>query len=97
MSGYVLKPAGRVHRHRAHFCGPLLKRDEEIREDLGWIVQGTPPDKRVFFLSDPELGPDWAEITLHGGTPGAIYMLTAQVRTSQNRTLRQSFVVRVTA
>lgn len=97
MSGYILKPSGQTRRYRADFCGPMLKRDEVLDADLGWIVQGTTPDKQLFFLSEPDNGADWTETTIHGGTPGDIYMITTQARTNLDRVLRRTFVVRITA
>lgn len=96
MSGYFLKRKHGDLVLKAPFEAPILKPGEQIVSDLGWICQ--PSVSRDLALSVKGRDHDPASVTalVRGGCPGEIHMVTAQVRTSFDRTLRRSFVVRIT-
>lgn len=95
MSGYVLKPADRPATCRFDWRDGYLAERERIVSDLGWGVQphlAGAGDLAVIVQQNDRFR-SWA--TLIGGRPGHFYFLSNRVRTSDDRVLSRSVVVRI--
>ena len=91
-----MKPASTDYVCRAEFGPPFLRQGEHIAADLGWVVQAVSASGPDLIVVNQTIARDRSLATVRGGKSGHVYMLTSQVRTSFDRTLRRSFVLRVT-
>lgn len=94
MSGYVLKPAARDLCHRADFRA-VLQDGEKIGADAGWSVHCAQATQDCLTVTHQEIGADFAEAVFTGGTPGAVYLVCAEIDTDRGRNLKNGCVVAV--
>jgi len=95
VSGYFLKPLGGDYVCDAQFSPPILHAGEVLTDHLGWSVDDVRRAEDGLIIIGQCLYPSRATATVTGGTTGDIFMMTARVRTSFDRVLRRSYVLRV--
>jgi len=95
MSGYVLKapaaPVTFVMDWRRGYLAP----GERVLRDLGWSVTpgGTEGPALLVAAQAHDALRSWAEFA--GGVPGKVYLVSNRVRTSHDRDLSRSIVIRI--
>ncbi len=94
MSGLILKVADVDIEHVFDWSKGYLAERETITADLGWAIQ---PDLGGTDLRVAEQGHDarLSRVVLTGGAPGRFHHVSNRVRTTDDRVLCQSIVVRI--
>jgi hypothetical protein len=95
MSGYVLKPPDAPVTHLIDWRRGDLAPGERVLRDLGWSVrtgEGCAPSL-VVRTQEHDSHRSWA--VFEGGAPGRIYLVASRVRTSDDRVLCRSVVIRI--
>lgn len=94
MSGFILKTAETDVEHVVDWSKGYLADREKITADLGWAIQpdhgGT--DLRVAFQGHDARR---SRVVLTGGAPGRFHHVSNRVRTTDDRVLCQSIIVRI--
>ncbi|MEM9011809.1 MAG: hypothetical protein AAGE18_11310 [Pseudomonadota bacterium] len=97
MSGYFLKDPASELDYAIDWSGGYLEPEEAVAEDLGWRIE--PDDARPGALQIVASSLDGARsvAVLRDGTAGHSYRVAARVRTTQDRIVERSILVRVAA
>ncbi len=95
MSGYVLKPPDAPVTYLIDWRRGYLAPRERVLRDLGWSVRSgaveAPP--LVVRVQEHDAHRSWA--VFEGGAPGRVYLVASRVRTSDDRVLSRSVVIRI--
>lgn len=92
MSGFFLKSAGSQIDHAIDWRMRHLREGETIVTDEGWSL--VPDLGELSVVSSAHQG-DRTVVTLDGGAPGKVYIVTGTVITSSGRRLTDSAALRV--
>lgn len=74
-----------------------LEPGETVRDDLGWMIVPQEMDAEALVLVCASCGDAASTALLRGGRAGHVYHVTNRVRTSADRVLSQSLMLRVLA
>jgi hypothetical protein len=95
MTAFVVKASGAAVTYVFDWRSGYLEPRETVIDDLGWSVRAGrgASDPLAVVEQHHDFYRSWAEF--RGGTPGAFYLASALVRTSRDRVLARTLVLRV--
>jgi hypothetical protein len=94
MSAFVVKSARAALTYVLDWRAGYLAPRETVIDDLGWSVRfGREAGDLLVVEQHHDFYRSWAEF--RAGTPGAFYLISARVRTSRDRVLARTLVMRV--
>ncbi|MBB5516533.1 hypothetical protein FHS89_002564 [Rubricella aquisinus] len=95
MSDVFVKAAGSQMDHVIDWSRNHLEEGEGIEADLGWCIYPTSDATRDLTVAVQGITGSTSHVTLEGGAPGQVYVVTAHAGTSTGRRVRQSFAITV--
>lgn len=95
MNGTILKHPQSELTFCLDWRAGYLTKDETLTGDLGWTVQPVEGDPACLAILHQTQDMHCSNVVLSGGVPGQVYLLTATVSTSGNRTLKRAMVLRI--